>query len=398
MLLLVPAQPLSARQEQGQKSHSQGQGKVLVLLPPSKNLTSDTVVSTSSLLPIAMEPADDLSGSIDTKFTVLPLLHDNNANIPSPDPNIMEPITPTRPGMFRHSSLPVRSMSPSRPMDRRASFHSRTVGRLSTGSSGLKTAFKRTLTVRSPLLTSVSSGVPVRMLETETDRLYIGAEAQDKRKRPSHGTGALKERTSTRRDQESQSSVHGINSKEESHQDKPAPTQNRSQKGEESLTSTFKQRDVAVTSMDGKQASRHTHSGEEEDGNDEEAEKSGDNVSCFTDENSTQYITLEMASLNVVLTPRQVQELHYQQRKQARRRRLHHPTTTQMTAFQSRRPSSSQAGHLFPAVSPPAAPLCPSAIPASYHIPLSAFRTAATVAAEEEARLSSTKIVVSDQP
>ncbi|KAI9237607.1 MAG: hypothetical protein BYD32DRAFT_461471 [Podila humilis] len=305
MLLLVPAQPSNARQEQGQKSHSQGQGKVLVLLPPSKNLTSDTVVPTSSLLPIAMEPADDLSGSIDTKFTVLPLLHDNNADIPSLDPNIMEPTTLIRPGMSRQSSLPVRGMSPSRPMDRRASFHSRTVGRLSTGSLGLKTAFKRTLTVRSPLLTSVSSGVPVGILETETDRLFIGAEAHDKRKRPSHGTDVLKERTSTRRDQECQSSVRGINSTEESHQDKLALTQNRSQKGEESLTSTFRQRDVAVKSMNGKQDSRHTHSSEEEDGDNKEAEKSGNNVGCFTHENSTQYITLEMASLNVVLTPRQ---------------------------------------------------------------------------------------------
>lgn len=365
------------------------QGKVLVLLPPSKNLTSDTVVPTSSLLPIAMEPTDDLSGGIDSKFTVLPLLHDDNADIPSPDPNIMEPTTPTRPKMFRHSSLPVRGRSPSRPMDRRASFHSRIVGRLSTGSTGLKTAFKRTLTVRSPLLTSVSSGVPVGMLESEKDRLCIGAEVQDKRKRPSHGTDALKEGTSTRRDQESQSSVRGINLKEGTHQDQPAPAQSRSQKGEESLKSTFKQRDVTAKSMDGKQDYRHTHSGEDEDGNDGEAERPGDNVSCVTDEHTTQYITLEMASLNVVLTPRQVQELYYQQRKQARRKRLQHPTTTQMSAFQSRRPSS---GHLLPSVSPSAVPHCPSVIPASYHIPLSAFRTAATVAAEEEeARLSSAK-------
>lgn len=392
MLLLVPTQPSSARQEHGQKSQNQGQGKVLVLLPPRKNLTSDTVVPTSSLLPLAMEPTDDnLSRSIDSKFTLLPLIHDENiADISSPDRNILESTRPTRPGIFRHSSLPVSrgmGMLPSRLLGRRASFHSRTAGRLSTGSVGLKAAFKRTLTVRSPLLTSVSLGVPVGMLEIGKDRSFFSAEAQDKRKRPSRDTGALKEGSSTRREQESHPSARCINAKEETHQDKP--TQN-SEREEGSLNSTLHQRDVAVEISGGRQDSVHTHGGENED-DDEDVEKPDENVRCTTDENSTQYITLEMASLNVVLTPRQVQELHYQQRKQARRRRLQHPTA-QMSTFQSRRSSSgSQVGRLFPVVAFPAAPLCPSAIPASYHIPLSAFRTSATVAAEEEARLSKTK-------
>ncbi|KAF9315859.1 hypothetical protein BG003_002599 [Podila horticola] len=396
MLLLVPAQPLSARQDPGQKCHNQGQGKVLVLLPPSKNLTSDTVVPTRSLLPLTMEPTDDnLSGNIDSKFTLLPLILDENiADISSPDPNTLTSTTPTRAGIFRHSSLPVirgMDMLPSRPLYRRSSFHSRTAGRLSTGSVGLKAAFKRTLTVRSPLLTSVSSGVPVRMLEIEKNRSFIGAEAQDKRKRSSHDTGALKEGSSTRREQDGHPNVRCINAKEETHQDKPA--QNSEQK-EISLNLTLQHRDVMAESSGGQQNSGHTHGGEDEDGDDDEFEKPDDNVCCITDDNNTQYITLEMASLNVVLTPQQVQELHYQKRRQARRKRLQHPTA-QMSIFQSRRSSSSNnlAGHLHPVVASLAAPLGPPAIPASYHIPLSAFRTSAAVAAEEEeeARLSKTK-------
>ncbi|KAG0027674.1 hypothetical protein BGZ81_005373 [Podila clonocystis] len=395
MLLLVPAQPLSARQEHGQKSHNQSQGKVLVLLPPSKNLASDTVVPTSSLLPLAMEPTDDnISDSIDNKFTLLPLIHDENiAGTSSPDPNILESTTPTRPGIFRHSSLPVSrgmGMLPSRPLDRRASFHSRTAGRLSTGSAVLKAAFKRTLTVRSPLLTSVSSGVPVGILETEKVRHIIGAETQDKRKRPPLDTSGLKEASSIRREQEGYPSVRCINVREESQMDKPVQS---SEREEGSLKPTPQQRDVAVESSVGQQNSGHIHGDEDKDGDDDEIEKSDDNVSCVMDESGTRYITLEMASLNVVLTPRQVQELHYQQRKQARRKRLQHTTTARISTLQSRRSGrSSQAGHLFPIVVPPAAPLCPSAIPASYHIPLSAFRTSATVAVEEEeARSSKTK-------